>query len=157
MYVYHTFVRDVIWVAIVTAEGVGGRVVKEVKPIEAVSRLGSSSVQTVFRQCSDSVQVVSRQYSGSVHSVQAVYRRSFSRPLRSMFSANSALRRPTVLIPCPPKLELIFIRKVASAKCGVTELSQNCWTRKFRSDVWAFFVVRKSGQARLTRQGKPIA
>ena len=42
----------------------------------------------------------------------------------------------------------------ASAKCGVTELSQNCWTRKFRSDVWAF-VVRKSGQGRLTDRGNP--
>jgi hypothetical protein len=63
LYVYHTFVRDVIWVAIVTAEGVGGRVVKEVKPIEAVSRLGSSSVQAVFRQCSSSVQAVFRKCS----------------------------------------------------------------------------------------------
>ena len=42
----------------------------------------------------------------------------------------------------------------ASAKCGVTELSQNCWMRKFRSDVWAF-VVRKSGHGRLTDRGYP--
>jgi hypothetical protein len=40
------------------------------------------------------------------------------------------------------------------AKCGVTELSQNCRTRKFRSDVWAF-VVRKSIQARLKDRGNP--
>ena len=72
MYVYHTFVRDVIWVAIVTAEGVGGRVVKEVKPIEAVSRLGSRSVQAVFRQCSSSVQAVFRKCSKCSGSVQTV-------------------------------------------------------------------------------------
>ena len=72
------------------------------------------------------------------------------------------LGRPDLIFRCcnpahrfwafsPPVRSAFFMD---SAKCGVTELSQNCWMRKFRSDVWAF-VVRKSGHGRLTDRGYP--